>query len=328
MNKKILLLSGCAAVACSALTAALTITPYDRLGLSSPAPGQVITSVPVETGDMVVWSVATNKKLSVMTMSFGVSAEGTVVTDVEGNITDYGTAVPEVAFTILDAGTLLGGTDPNPTAWIGYAEISTGGTYDFTATASGNNTCGAMLYILRADSGEVVFLDSDAVEWAEDNDLPLSLGYNWDPAYDSVAVIEAANSLKGTLTPADTTMDWSNQDDGGSPVTYLPGVRENNSAATSGTSFGSAYQFAFDAANLGKNKGSVIGAAFAEVPGSGGNTWKGYPVGELGYTDTGTWLGWVYVTEDPWIYSVPFAGWMFIPLEQTGEGGAWAYVLR
>ncbi|MEX0331897.1 MAG: hypothetical protein AB3N64_10780 [Puniceicoccaceae bacterium] len=313
---------------CGSLSAAVSITAYDRLGLSSPAPGQVIPSVEVQAGDMVVWSVATNKKLSVMTMSFGASVAGTVVVDVDNNITDYGTVVTEIVFTALDAGTLLGGTDPNPTSWVGYAEIPTGGTYDFTATASANNTCGAMLYIVRADSGELVFLDADAVEWSGDESIPLSLGYTWDTEYDDVAVIEAASAQKGAITSNTAIVDWSNVDDGAEPPAYLPGVRLNCSALTSGTSFASSYDFTFDEANLGKNRGSLTGVAIAEVAGSGGNTWKGYPVGDAGYVDTGGWLGWVNVIEDPWIYSVPFASWMYISTEQSGEGGAWVYVLR
>ena len=328
MKLKNMFLAAFLASVCGYLNAAVSITAYDRLGLSSAAPGQVIPSVEVQAGDMVVWSVGTNKKLSVVTMTFGASAAGTVVVDVDNNITDYGTVVPEIAFTVLDSGTLLGGSDPNPTSWVAYAQIPTGGTYDFTATASANSTSAAMLYILRAGSGELVFLASDAVEWNEDADIPLSLGYTWEPAYDDVAVIEAASALKGTLTPANVTIDWSNVNDGGDPVAYLPGLRENNSALTSGSTFASNYQFAQDVASPGKNSGSIVGAAFAEVPGSGGNTWKGYPVGDLGYTDTGNWLGWVYVTEDPYIYSVPFASWMYIPLDQSGEGGAWTYVFR
>jgi hypothetical protein len=56
-------------------------------------------------------------------------------------------------------------------------------------------------------------------------------------------------------------------------------------------------------------------------------TWAGYEVDELGWVDTLSWLGYLNVLADPWIWSASFNNWMYMPEGSVGEGGSWAYVI-
>lgn len=59
---------------------------------------------------------------------------------------------------------------------------------------------------------------------------------------------------------------------------------------------------------------------------TGGATWAGYEVVENGWTDTGSWMGWLNVSGDPWIWSESLNTWLYMP-EQSGlEFGAWVFL--
>jgi len=58
---------------------------------------------------------------------------------------------------------------------------------------------------------------------------------------------------------------------------------------------------------------------------SGGDTWAGYPVGADGWADTGAWMGYVYVTNKPWIYVHNMSRYIYLPDEGISETGAWAF---
>ena len=313
MKSKLTFLLSSLFLTASASFAAISITVADRLGLSAAEPSQTIAGVEVLAGDMAVWSHADNKKASAITMTFPTTAPG--------------------EFTVIDADSILGGTDPNPNAYMAYLEITESGTYDFTATSSGNITSSSQLYILRADSGKIVFLATDAEEYADNADTMLNLSYSWDSSYDAVVIIEAANADRGWLSPQDTTIDYSNINDGGDPVTYLPGYRLHASAETSGTSFGSKWNFeaTTDPTDIEKNRNrcSVMGMAFAEA---GGGPFTLTP-GEYLYDTYLSWtygntpeigqslmLGWVYVSQHPVaIYSYKL-GWLLYPVGEANTG--------
>ncbi len=53
--------------------------------------------------------------------------------------------------------------------------------------------------------------------------------------------------------------------------------------------------------------------------------WLGYPVSG-GYADTGGWMGWVDVTNAPWIYNESLMGWMYLDESTANEMGAWVYL--
>jgi len=61
--------------------------------------------------------------------------------------------------------------------------------------------------------------------------------------------------------------------------------------------------------------------------GGSSDSWAGYPiVNEVGDVDTDTWLGWINVIEDPWIYIYALSGWIYCPEENVGESGGWGYL--
>ena len=68
-----------------------------------------------------------------------------------------------------------------------------------------------------------------------------------------------------------------------------------------------------------------LGSIFGEAT---GDTWAGYPVRPDGYCDTGSWLGWVYVSAKPWIYSVSLNQWMYIDENNVTSSGSWTYIFN
>ena len=56
-------------------------------------------------------------------------------------------------------------------------------------------------------------------------------------------------------------------------------------------------------------------------------TWAGYPrADEAGNVDTASWMGWVYIADDPWIYVHALKHWMYCPEEHVSASGGWGYV--
>lgn len=59
-------------------------------------------------------------------------------------------------------------------------------------------------------------------------------------------------------------------------------------------------------------------------------TWAGYAIDEeTGNVDTGAWLGWLNVTNAPWIYSYSLGNYIYLNESDVDpEGGAWAYTFK
>ncbi|NDV62251.1 hypothetical protein G0Q06_07310 [Puniceicoccales bacterium CK1056] len=45
-----------------------------------------------------------------------------------------------------------------------------------------------------------------------------------------------------------------------------------------------------------------------------------------GYCDTTPWLSWLWVENDPWVWSVDMNHWLYCPGENVTENGAWVYI--
>jgi hypothetical protein len=58
-----------------------------------------------------------------------------------------------------------------------------------------------------------------------------------------------------------------------------------------------------------------------EVSGGGDDSWYGYDVLESGDANTGDWLGWVSVINDPWIWSYSLSKYIYV-----GDGSGWVYI--
>lgn len=75
----------------------------------------------------------------------------------------------------------------------------------------------------------------------------------------------------------------------------------------------------------------TTGMNLEQPPVSGGGevvTWNGYEVLDDGWANTGTWMGWVNVNDDPWILSASLDGWIFMPEGQDTTAGGWLYVFK
>ena len=56
--------------------------------------------------------------------------------------------------------------------------------------------------------------------------------------------------------------------------------------------------------------------------------WAGYPVGNLGDVNTDTWMGWINVYQDPWVWSYPLDGWMYLQESDVTTSGGWMYIYK
>lgn len=75
--------------------------------------------------------------------------------------------------------------------------------------------------------------------------------------------------------------------------------------------------------------GVNVGALQLEAEETG--TWKGLPVDAFGNVNTQSWLKWINVAEDPWIFSYSLDNWIFPETIQEpvfNTGSQWIYVLR
>ncbi len=54
--------------------------------------------------------------------------------------------------------------------------------------------------------------------------------------------------------------------------------------------------------------------------------WAGYAVGAGGRTDTGGFLGSLYVASAPWVWNYEANAWMYLPEGHVTDNGAWAYL--
>jgi hypothetical protein len=55
------------------------------------------------------------------------------------------------------------------------------------------------------------------------------------------------------------------------------------------------------------------------------DTWGGYVISDSEWVDTETWLGWINISADPWIWNVDMNKYIYLPEEFVGEAGAWSY---
>ncbi|NDV60900.1 formylglycine-generating enzyme family protein [Puniceicoccales bacterium CK1056] len=57
------------------------------------------------------------------------------------------------------------------------------------------------------------------------------------------------------------------------------------------------------------------------------SSWRGWTIVD-GYADTGSWLGWLWIGNDPWLWSPRLGGWLYSPADGVSETGGWVYVPR
>ena len=71
----------------------------------------------------------------------------------------------------------------------------------------------------------------------------------------------------------------------------------------------------------------TLGACLSDPrTGDSCESWCGYPVVD-GHADTGSWLGWLYVATEPWVYSYALDSWLYVPSCPDATGG-WVYAAQ
>lgn len=80
----------------------------------------------------------------------------------------------------------------------------------------------------------------------------------------------------------------------------------------------------------GRNSGLFYGQVpfYLDVAKSQPATFAGYPVDAQGLVDTGSWLGWLHVSEEakPWVYCYALSRYIYLPESFVSEAGGWVYI--
>jgi hypothetical protein len=216
--------------------------------------------VAVNAGDVVVMSVADNKKNSIALVKGGWSGGA------NGVLTDLETS-----------------GDTYPASYISYIEIEQAGTYDFWMECGDPNlTAISALYVLRPDNGETVFL-ADSAEWIDpdnaDNGTAYSLDYTFATTLTDGVLIEAISARTDLITEPVTYTEDRNGSDKRLLASY-DGV----------TGGGWASAYTLTGGEAGKQTSSGIGVIFSAGVGGGNN-------GNGGTTPDDTIHEWTFDTE-------------------------------
>ncbi|MBI9021006.1 MAG: hypothetical protein JEZ10_07115 [Verrucomicrobia bacterium] len=228
---------------------------------SSAGTTSLYSSVSVNAGDVVVMSVADNKKNSIALVAGGWSG-GT-----NGVLTDLETS-----------------GDTYPASYISYIEVAQAGTYDFWMQCGDPAlTAISALYVLRPDSGETAFL-ADSAEWIDpdnaNNGTSYALDYTFAESLTDGVLIEAISARTDLITEPTAYTEDKNGSDKRLLVSF-DGV--------SGNSWTSAYTLAGGTADQQTSSG--IGVIFSSAVGGGGGG------GDGGTTPSDTIHEWTFDTE-------------------------------
>lgn len=244
--------------------AGIQIVDFDDAGASGA--GSVtgaFKQVSAQVGDMIVVAAATNKKGDVSPVSLS-KASGSGTTGAAGQLTN--------------------GMGTYPTSWGWYLPVTGAGTFDFELTAT-SITMGGVLYVVRADSGEVSLADSATWDDADnaDNGSSYSLNYSFGTNLADGVVIEAVSArTDAAVKPAACTEDYT----GGSGKRVVASFD-----GATGTVWSSTYTVSGGQAN--KQTSGAVGMVFMEGSGSG------TPPGQIAPNDPGiVFQGSEYITVD------------------------------
>jgi arylsulfatase A-like enzyme/lysophospholipase L1-like esterase len=199
------------------------------------------TGVSAQVGDVIVLTVAGNKK-------------GTAISLSAAQVGGTGTVGSQTQLTNLQS--------TYPTSWAWYQTVTAAGTFNFDITT--DNTAGitaiTALYVIRADSGAIELADS--ATWDDndnaDNGTAYSLNYTFGTTLTDGVLIESISSRTDLITPPGTyTLDRT----GASKRSLL------SYDGVTGSAWTSAYSLSGGTAN--KQTSGAVGMIFSEV--TGGN---------------------------------------------------------
>lgn len=180
--------------------------------------------------------------------------------------------------------------------------------------------------IMRFDLAELQFRYQEVdVEGVVTPTIKLQYRVNTGDGFTLVTVGEYTNMTSSTPVSWSVVLDYDNglaqgYLDGlavGEPSPFGPpdqihGIVFGKAGPQSWTSPGTSVQI--DSMGLSETEADVIS-----------ETWYGYEIVD-GLANTGDWMGWLSVADDPWIFSYSLEGWLYMP-PQEAESGAWLYVL-
>lgn len=89
--------------------------------------------------------------------------------------------------------------------------------------------------------------------------------------------------------------------------------------------FGSIQNVGFTTAN-GSSTGTVDNFSFTVGTEVVGAQWGGYDIIDGRYIDTDPWLGFLEITNDPWLFSYSLEKYIYLPESQVSTSGAWMYI--
>lgn len=57
-------------------------------------------------------------------------------------------------------------------------------------------------------------------------------------------------------------------------------------------------------------------------------TWANFPILQDGWVNTSSWLGYLFIAQDPWVWAQTLTKWIYLPDDAVQSNGAWLYVPR
>ncbi len=282
---------------------AITATVGASGAHSSSSDAAMPGTVGVSAGDMIVM---------VASLTFG-TADTPLTFTIEGSST--GAAGPVTVDSAY--GGSGGWSDIN--TWVAYAEVTVGGTIDFTVTLGTPTTSFWTVYVVSG--GQLSALKTShsnaTIPSGEPGGVFTHL-YEWDGSSQSeVMVIEAAATQRAAvnLTPVNLTLDKFGGAEGALNKTASHGTFTNATSLT--TEYQASSNGKFIASGV-----AIISTGSVEPP-----EWAGYPKRPDGYVDTTPFLGWIWVSDtSDWVWSVNLSKFIYLPEYIVSESGSWMYI--
>ena len=160
----------------------IAIVDSDTVGFSSGtgAVTGAFKTVTAQAGDVIAVAAATNKKGSVSPITL-VRTGGTGAVGAPVQLTN--------------------GMGTYPTSWGWYQTVTAAGTFSYELI-SANITAGGAIYVLRADSGEIMLADSATWDDTDsaDNGTSYALNYSFATNLSDGTAIEAISSRSDLIT--------------------------------------------------------------------------------------------------------------------------------
>jgi chitodextrinase len=113
-------------------------------------------------------------------------------------------------------------------------------------------------------------------------------------------------------------------------ILYRDGIEVQQLAEThyldTGLAMGRGYLYAVVARDAAGNV-SPLSPTVSVTTLASASSWAGFPE-DLGYVDTGDWMGYFFTPSQPWLWSFSLNKWLYAPDPGSDPAGAWGYFLK